>query len=721
MKARTFTGALALAICLVTAAAAIADGVMIVEPPMPRPIVPPPHPRPEPVPEPLPVKYHRVKVEIDGNIATTTIDQVFKNDHAVDLEGTYIFPLPEEAAITEFAMFADGKRMTGEVLDKDKARKIYEDIVRRMRDPGLLEYMGRNMFRARVYPIPKNGEKRIELVYKETLHYDAGTYRYIYPLNTERFSPKPLEEVSISVRARSRIPIKAMYSPSHDVDVTVEKNEARCGYEAKNIKPDKDFILYYTVSEKDIGLSLLTHRKPGEDGYFMLLVSPGDIEGRAIDKDIVFALDTSGSMSGEKMKQARDALRFCLNSLGKGDRFNLVNFATSVTPWKDELVTADADNVRNALGFVDKLAARGGTNIDEALVAAASQFRDAGRPRMLVFLTDGQPTVGITEIKHILENLAAANKAGARLFVFGVGNDVNTHLLDKIAEAHRGVPEYVRPQEDIEVKVSSFYRKVSEPILADTKLDMPGVRTSDSYPTALPDIFRGTQLLLFGRYQGDGATRIVLSGKVSGQGKEFVHEGTFSREEGGNEFIPRIWATRKIGYLMNEIRLNGEKKELVDEIIRLSKEHGIMTPYTSFLILEKDEDFKRWGIPEAEAPQVRSAGTRYESRMRASAGADSVEGAMDIGAMKSSKTVSRPHASLPAARTVKHIGDKTFYLQQDGSWVDAKSDKRLRVKKIAYLSDDYFELLRQEPRLGKYFAVGERVTVVYKNTCYQVR
>jgi len=694
--------------CLALGNLAFADGLIIVDPPRR-------HPRPFPRPQALTVKYHRVEVKIENQVATTSIDQVFKNDYNVDLEGTYIFPLPEEAAITDFAMYVDGKRISGKILDKNKARKVYEDIVRSMRDPGLLEYVGRNMFKARVYPIPKNGEKRVQLVYKQTLKYDAGVYRYVYPLDTERFSPKPLEEVAISAQIKSKVPIKSVYSPSHRIDTKVKRYSASCGYEAKDVKPDKNFVLYYTVSEKDVALNLLSYKKRRKDGYFMLLLSPGELSGRSISKDIIFVLDTSGSMSGEKIKQAKEALKFCLNKLDKGDRFNVISFATDINMYEEGLKDVNRKNLRGALSFVDKIDARGGTNINEALLSASKMFRKSHRPRMLVFLTDGKPTVGETGMKDILKNLAEANKTEARIFVFGVGNNVNTHLLDKMAEVHRGTSEYVKPEEDIEVNVSSFYRKISEPVLSDITLSFGKIKVRDLQPRILPDIFNGTQLVVLGRYEGRGSTAVTLTGYVNGKKEKFVYDANFTKKNTDNDFIPRLWATRKIGYLMSEIRLNGEKKELVDEIIKLSKEHGIMTPYTSFLILEKEDDYDRYGLTPAAAPKMMAAGRRYMADMESLSGAGSVSRAKDIGALKESKVV-----SAPKLKSVKHVGDKTFYLQK-GVWVDSEYKKGARTQDIKYLSKEYFELLKKEPELGKYFAVAENVIVMFKGKAYQVK
>ncbi len=688
---------------------AFADGVLIAEPPIGIRI------ERFVNPQPLPVKYHRVKVDINNGVATTSIDQVFRNDYDADLEATYMFPIPEEAAIKDFALYMNGKRVSGELLDKDKARQIYEDIVRRMKDPGLLEYAGRNMFKARVYPVPKHGETRIEIVYQQTLNYDAGVYKYVYPLNTEKFSPKPLEEVTISAKVTSKVAIKSIYSPSHEVDTKLDRFTASCGFEAKNVRPDKDFVMYYTVSEKEMGLNLLTYReKAGEDGYFIMLLSPGQLDARAIEKDIIFVLDTSGSMAGDKIDQAKAALRFCVNRLGESDRFNIVNFASDVNTFRDTLVDATKDNISSASDFVGKFQARGGTDINNALLTSIRMFGDSKRPRMVVFLTDGEPTVGTTNPNDILKNVADANGVKARVFIFGVGSDVNTHLLDKMAEVQRGVCEYVVPGEDIEVKVSSFYSKISEPVLSDIKLDFGKIKVKDMYPTALPDIFKGSQLVLFGRYEGAGAVAITLTGNVNGSEKRMTFEDRFPEASTENDFIPRIWATRKIGYLMGEIRLKGENKELIDEIVKLSKEHGIMTPYTSFLVLEHEQDSGRWGIRPEEELKLERQGTLFKNSMDRAVGADAISASIDIKGMKE-----KGFAFQPSLDTIKHVGDKTFYLNGN-VWIDAKYKESMKTAEVKYLSGKYFELLKQNPQAAKYFAIAKNVIVVLDGGCYKI-
>jgi len=310
---------------LMLAGAALGDGVMIVRP-IPRPT---PRPRPEPMTTVLEVKYHRVKVGISDQSAETFIDQVFHNPTPRQLEGTYIFPLPDDVAVNRFTMYMGGKEVVGSILDKDKARKIYEDIVRRMKDPALLEYMGTRMYKARVFPIPANGDVRITMKYTQLCPVEEGAVLYRYPLNTEKFSAKPLKEVSVTVQLESRIPLKNVYSPSHKVKV-IRKDDhtVSVSYEDRDVKPSTDFLLYYALERKDFGLNLITHRpSEAEAGFFLALLSPKRKVDPAsiVPKDVVFAIDTSGSMSErDKMKQARNALIYCLRKLRPGDRFSVI-------------------------------------------------------------------------------------------------------------------------------------------------------------------------------------------------------------------------------------------------------------------------------------------------------------------------------------------------------------------------------------------------------------
>ena len=685
----------AAAILLAAAPALRADGFII------------PNPRPgEPVP-PLSVRSHRVEVDIVDQVARTSIDQVFVNNFGRDIEGTYIFPVPEGAAITDFAMYVGRERVRGEILDSREARRVYEDIVRRLRDPGLLEYAGRAMFRARVYPIPANGEKRVQISYTEVLKAESGLVRYLYPLNTERFSRDPLTDVGISVRIGSRVPIVSVYSPSHRISVRRDAGgTAQAGYEDRNVRPDKDFVLYYALSKDDVGLSLLSWEEGPGAGYFMLLASPrftapGE---KAVAKDIVLVLDSSGSMSGAKIRQAKEAARFVLEHLDGRDAFTLVDFDDGVTPFSEGLVPATKENVGRALGFVDGIEDTGGTNINDALLAALSRMRAGDRPGYILFLTDGLPTAGTTDTSAILKNLRGANGLRSRIFVFGVGDDVNTELLDRISSDHRGASVYIAETEDLEAALSGFYAKISSPLLADLALSFRGIETSQVYPRALPDLFKGSQLVLVGRYEGRGPVSVTLTGKSGKEEKRFVLEGGALASGDRYGFLPRLWATRRVGYLLEEIRLGGANHELVDEVRRLGLRYGIVTPYTSFLVTEREQL-----ALDAAAPAAREA--LASGRV------------MGAGAVKAAKATQAFKLGDRAAQVVSerilYKDDRTFYLK-DGIWTDSAYAEGAPVTEVAFNSDAYYRLIADKPGLAKYLSAGTKLVVVFEGTAYRI-
>jgi Ca-activated chloride channel family protein len=696
---------------LAVAVPALADGIIIPDPP----------PIPEPEPIWLTIRYHRVTVTIEDQVATTRVDQVFVNEHEWEAEGTYVFPLPEGATVSNFTMWVDGEPIQAEILEADEARAIYEDIVRRRRDPALLEYVGRDAVQARIFPIPPGGERRIQLEYTQVLPVENGLVRYSYPLNTERFSARPLEECSIRVEIRSPDPIRALYSPTHQDRVFIQREgdyEATVGYEEMDVLPEQDFDLVYTVSPGDVGLNLLTYREPPADGFFLLLVAPTveTEDAEVVPRDVVLVLDTSGSMEGEKIEQAKDALTYVLEHLNSQDRFNIIAFSTGLSRYALDL--RPASEAREAIPWVQRLNAVGGTDINRALLEALASLTegqgllqsDPQRPAVLIFLTDGLPTEGVTEIEQILSNVRATAPENVRLFPFGVGDDVNTTLLDTLAEQHRGASGYVRPHERIDEEVSAFYAKMRTPVLTDIELDFDDVLVSDTYPDPLPDLFAGTQLILAGRYRGEGPVQITLAGQVGGEQRELVYEGTF-RSQGGDRFIPRLWAARKIGYLLTQIRLHGEREEWVDAVIELSTRYGIITPYTSFLI---QEDLWTEGGREEAAEEFRALPTAPAQ------GAPAVEMAEQEARLRGADAANYGMLPVEAARAVRHAHGKTFILRE-GVWTDTTFDPEMMAPvQVGFGSEAYFDLLASRPEWGEYFAVGSRVLFVAEGTAYEV-
>ncbi len=681
------------------------------------------------------VKYHHVDVFIDGQGATTKVDQVFHNETSREEEGTYIFPLPKDAAINKFSMFVGEIEQAGKIMDKDAARQLYESIVRQRRDPALLEYVDRNTFRARVFPIPANGDKRIRLEYTELVGKAGNLCRYVYPLSTERFSAKPLDDVRITVRLKSKTAISNIYSPSHVVKVDqTDPTSATVTWTAKGVKPDTDLVLYYSQAASDVAMDVLTFRDKDKKGYFMLLASPKvEQKTKILPKTIIFVLDRTGSMAGEKIDQAKNALKYCLNSLKPNDYFNVISYNETPDRFLDKgAVIASKANVKNALEYVDKLDASGGTNLNDAVkeavkMAAQSVSSEVAPGSYVVLLTDGLPTVGEQNIETILKNVKEANTSKSRIFTFGVGYDVNTHLLDLLAEQSGGVPEYVLPSETIEAKVSSFFDRVSQPVLTDLKLTATGTHISETYPSSLPDLFKGSQLIVMGRYDGSGKATFTLTGTIPG-GKSASTVKTMRVTvkmpalDTERDFIPQIWAARRIGFLLDQVRLHSSD-ELIKEIVQLSKDFGIPTEFTSFFVDE----------PVVYADAVGRAQESFDRAGAVQSGTWGVTQSMNNNALKSQAQVSAAPSAAPMAAPgstggsrmgnvrgyfdqegkevavdkIQNVGGRTFY-QRDLFWVDSQADGQTKLKtiQIKQFSNAHFKLLQAYPDLNKFQKLG---------------
>ena len=690
-----------------------ADGVIVVEPPecqtgaCPGPIR---------IGDQLTVKNHRVNVTVANQVATTTIDQVFFNQNDWVAEGTYIFPIPDEATVSKFTMIVDGQAIEARVLTAEEAAAIYDQIVRSMRDPALLQYVGQGAIQASVFPIPPGESREVKISYEQVLTAEMGMVRYVYPLNTEQFSAQPLEQVSVRVEVTSADPVRAIYSPTHQVAITQDsETHFVAGWEASNIWPTDDFALIYTVATDQIGANLLSYVDPvSSEGFFMLLAAPGIGSNQAVvAKDVIIVLDTSGSMEGEKIVQAKQAVSYVLNHLNAEDRFGVIEFSTGVRFYDQQLRSAAEAPV--AAGWVEALPATGGTDINQALLKAM-EMTDRERPTYVIFLTDGLPTEGEVDSTIILSNVGTASPGNVRLFSFGVGDDVDTFLLDSLVQQENGISSYVRPGERIDEEVSLFYAKVGSPVLTDLELTFEAVQTQELYPNPLPDLYAGSQLVLVGTYAQGGPTRVTLSGMVNGKATSYVYEGqALTTAPGGpNDFLPRLWATRKIGYLLTQIRLHGENPELIQAVVDLSVRYGIVTPYTSYLITEDDI--------------LTQQGRDRVVGQEAAAPAGDVSGDEAVNKADAQSQMSGANQAAPTAEpgqygggnAIKVVGSRT-YVQQNGVWIDTSFDpSTMTTTKIAFLSDDYFAFLKAHPELAGALALGDKVIVAVGNQFYEV-
>ena len=708
-----------LLLCFAFTIGASAQG-LIIEPP-------PPHIMPPPMPSQwLTLKDVDVQIDVAEQWATFHVTQVFHNNTDWDQEGTYLFPLPSDADISDFALYLDGKKLTAEVLDAAKARQTYEDIVRRMRDPGLLEYMGQGVIRCRIYPIPARGDKKVEVEYNQLLTRDGDMFKLHLPLDLSGFQNPRIGKLNIDADIKLK-GLSNVYCPTHDARIEQDKGEAHVNLERSDYDAKRDFILYLISPAKEISIDFIAHESGNNEGTFLALLTAGISQGETqyIPKDFAFILDRSGSMSdGNKIDQAKEALKYIFRNLNDKDRFNLVTFASEVSPYNEGWQEVTSSRIADVLEFIDTISAGGGTAINDALQKVLDLQMSSTRPTYIIFLTDGLPTVGEQNIDNILANVLKKNEGRTRIFSYGVGYDLNFIFIDRLSKENGGFSTSVAPDENLEVSLSQFYGRIKTPVLTDCKVDFSGFRTDQVYPENLPDIFIGSQVALSGKYFGRLAGDITLSGNVGTERKTFRLPVDASGRN--NPFVPRIWAKRRVAYLLNQVRMYNENQELVDEIVKLAKQYGILTPYTSYLVVEdipflpgappipliRGEGLSTYGLGGINAP----SGAYDMSRGKQAAEASRALGEMEEGAALEDK------GEAGVSEYVKEVGDKTFILK-DNVWTDTEYDenKTYEQVEVEFLSDEYFSLIADNEDLAQYFSVGDEVIVVYDGKAYHVK
>ena len=743
---RRFVGFVVVVAVVLGCGLAFANGVMILRkrlPGPPRPVSPPPAVRPTMAW----VKEATLDVEIVGQTAKVTVEEVFYNPNSWQAEGVFVFPLPADAAIHDMTFWMNGKAHKGEMLDATKAREWYLQTVYRMRDPALLEYAGGKMVRLRIFPIPAKGTSRVKFTYSVLMKREGNLCVFQYPTSTNKYSHGDIDDFVIRVKIKTQEPLKSIYCPTYAVETKrISDREAEVSFEARKVRPEKDFLLYLQYDESAVGFSMFSFCDGLENGYFMMLITPQyEIDAsKVLPKDVVFVVDTSGSMMHEnKMEQAKRALTYCIRKMSEKDRFGIVAFSSEVRVFGKGLYEATEKNKKEACDWVNALEAIGGTDINGALLAALDMASEENekRPFMVVFLTDGKPTWGVDDPAKILQNVKEANRYHARLFVFGVGSKVNVKLLDRLAKENHGLADYITKDEKIDVKVTSFFDKISSPVLSHLKMEVSGIEVYDVFPKELPDLFKGMQLVVTGRYRGHGKKKIRLRGRLLEKEWEMEYEGEFAEADERHDFVARVWAMRKIAELLEEIGIKGEKEELKSEVVRLARRFGILTPYTSYLVME--ENARRLPAPPARPLALRALRGRLKQAAEAlkkESGVDAVKARERLGAMGGASKPAVPGAlsdrkgAIRAmqkevedalggriTRYVKTVGAKTFYFYGD-TWYDAAFDPKKHKEriKVTFMSEEYIKLLKERPEIAKYLALGRKVVVVLGDKAYEV-
>lgn len=664
-----------------------------------------------------------VQVNITGRVARVTVEEWFRNNGPVMDEGMYHFPLPGEAVFSSYSLWQGDQELRGEAMDATQARSIYEAIVRRKKDPALIELAGQGLIRARVFPINPGETRKITLKYTQLLDRagDAWRFRYLGDRNRQT-APR-----SFRVQVDSASQFGDPFSPTHQVQVSRHDNQLEVTFGDYASANSGDFELLLPLARGLIGLSLLPHHPVGEDGYFMLLLAPGAAaDAAAVRRDLVAVIDVSGSMSGEKIEQARSALVQLLGSLREGDRFRLVAFSGGVRRYAPGWTALTADTRRDATAWIRSLQAEGGTNISGALAEAFTESPAEQSLGIVVFLTDGQASTGETDPERIVER-AEQGRGRFRVFAFGVGDDVNTYLLDRLSERARGTTEYVRPGENIERAIGSLSAKIASPVLTDVALTAaPGIELYDLQPSSLPDLFAGDEMVVFGRYRGvgSGERSITVRGRRNGRPEQFT-TAFADRANDEARYIEQLWASRKAGALSREIRLRGQTPETMDALKQLALRYGILTEYTSYLVQEptialrqQAENGVMRAPAAAPADQAGAKSVERAERQREMADAAQLQGVV-VTAEADKVRFDELRRARSGINPTQRVGGRLF-IMRDSTWTDLNHGDSLRVVSIAPYSDAYFALLKALPDLRDVAALEPAVLVAGRRASIKI-
>lgn len=709
-------------------------------------IIRPPFPGPRPFPLPAPSAVTLASLDVDakvaGGVATISVSHLFANRAGVAQEGDFVFPIPEGATVREFAFYDGETKMDARLLEKDEATKTYEEIVRRRRDPALLTYAGRSALRVRAFPIPANSERRVTLKLALVLPQEGGNRKLSWTLAGPHLPGGAIpERASVKIRIEGA---GGVYSPTHDLMLRKDDDGSTTATWSSEKTPGSltehpELEVYLSPKdERPVALSLLAYNAAlpkvaslggglRQSGYFMVVATPNlpVSAASAPPRRVVLVMDRSGSMAGKKIEQARGAMKVALGKLRPADKFNLITFSDKVEKLAPEPIPGTPDNLKRAMAFVDDITADGGTNIHQGLLDGIAQFDERRSGNTLLFFTDGLPTVGVRDTGQIVKAVQEASGRKTRCFAFGVGYDVDVPFLDSVSAKLRGDADYVRPDEDIEVKTSQFVAKTSAPSLENLKLTVEGTKTGEIFPRPddLPDLFAGGQLVLVGRYTGEGKVALQLSGEAGGKPQRFALDTSLPSVATEADFLPRLWASRKIGYLVDEVRLMEEgprKKEAIEQIVALSKEFGILTPYTALFVPEPGGDLlvrpgnvgggfgggrgsKGWQLQRVGEDATNISQGARSQRMSAQVG---------NGAYLQNQTGAMKDAYAAQAQRLRRIAGRTFY-QNGANWEDARFDakKQTELVKVKPFSDAYFALARRSKPFAQWAALGQ-VTLV---------
>ncbi|MCC7406540.1 MAG: VWA domain-containing protein [Phycisphaeraceae bacterium] len=557
----------------------------------------------------LEIKEHRVEVTINNGVAVTTVEQVFVNTERRTVEALYTFPVPKGASVSNFSMWINGKEMTGEVVEKQRAREIYDSYKRQARpkDPGLLEQVDYKTFEMRIFPIAAGAEQRVRVTYSQELDFDHDWATYVYPLATvtrQDVRDTTTGPFALTLRVLSEVPMVEMVSPSHAQDMVVAKHDEhlyQASLETPNGSLARDVVVSFHTARPVTGLDVITSRPKGEDGYFLLTLTAGEeLEKLGGPADYVFVLDVSGSMAkDEKLATSLGAVEAFVSKLGPEDRFELLCFNVTARSLFGSLHAADAEGMAQAKAFLRTQEARGGTELAPALRAAYA-LAGSDRPLNVVILSDGMTEQA--ERRTLLE-MIRQRPAQARVFAVGVGNEVNRPLLEQMTRDAGGLAAFISREDDFERSAEAFRRKLTKPVAEELAIDFGG-RVYDVTPEKLPNLYHGSPVRVYGRYRGDGDAEATIRMTVMGRPVEQKVRIDLPKADGGNPQIERMWAWHRVQEILGEADRTGSRQSVLGKVIELGEAYSIVTEYTSFIVLENDAEYQRWQVSRRNALRV---------------------------------------------------------------------------------------------------------------------
>lgn len=571
----------------------------------------------------LEIREQDVRVTINNGVAVTQVEQVFRNTEDRVLEALYTFPVPKGASVADFSMWINGREMVGEVVEKERAREIYESYKRQPtpKDPGLLEQVDFKTFEMRIFPVAARAEQRVRITYYQELDFDHDWATYVYPLATDSrpdVDSRTRGRFALTLDAKSEVPIAAMESPSHKDDFVVvhhDDHHAQASLETQEGDLNRDVVLAFQMKRPRTGFDLIASRAPedtGEDGFFLLTLTAGE-ELAEVDQgmDYVFLLDVSGSMDDDgKLDLSRGSLGAFIRALGPRDRFDVLTFNVAAQELFRKLQGADDPTKATAVEFLADQRARGGTVLEPAL-RAAYRYKDAARPLNVVVLSDGMTEQGE---RSTLLRLIGERPEGTRVFCIGVGNEVNRGLLEQLAEDAGGLAAFVSRGDSFERQAQAFRRKLVRPAATGLEIRLEGADVYDLEPRRLPNLYHGMPVRLYGRYRSAGPVKLHVQADVAGKALEQTVDLEIPEDEENPE-IERMWAWHRVQQLLKDADREGSRAGVIDEIVRLGEGFSIVTEYTSFLVLENDAEYQRWQIQRRNALRV-ERDRRAQARVR---------------------------------------------------------------------------------------------------------